>query len=177
MNANDAYFMELLQTGRIRVDTETGIVYSLLATGKPKPVGAKQSAGYLQMSAGPSRQERHYILLHRLVWLAVHGSIPDGQQINHKNGDKRDNRIENLEVVTRGENAIHAHVVLGKVFGLFGRDNAGENSTNAKLTWEQVRTIRRLHATGLHTQAALAVRFGVRHTQISNIVNYRCWRE
>lgn len=176
MTNNDDYFIALLKSGRVKVDAATGIVYSL-AHGKPKAVGAKQSAGYLHMSAGPSRTERHYILLHRLVWLSAHGAIPDDKEVNHKNGNKRDNRIDNLELVTRGQNAIHAHKVLGKVFGLFGRDNSGENGTNAKLTWEQVRTIRRMFADGALLQKELAEMFGVNHRTISQILNNKSWRE
>lgn len=41
-------------------------------------------------------------LEHRLVWLYHHGVIPD--EIDHANGVKTDNRIENLRVCDRGEN-------------------------------------------------------------------------
>jgi hypothetical protein len=37
-------------------------------------------------------------LAHRLVWMYVHGKFPDGE-INHINGDKTDNRIENLRFI------------------------------------------------------------------------------
>jgi hypothetical protein len=40
---------------------------------------------------------------HRLVWLYVHGSWPEGS-IDHINGDRADNRIENLRVVTSSQN-------------------------------------------------------------------------
>lgn len=50
--------------------------------------------------------------LHRLVWSAFRGSIPEGKEINHKNGDKTDNRLTNLEIATRSENMLHAYRVL-----------------------------------------------------------------
>lgn len=40
---------------------------------------------------------------HRLAWLYVHGSWPSGQ-IDHINGVRDDNRIDNLRDVTRSEN-------------------------------------------------------------------------
>jgi site-specific DNA-cytosine methylase len=45
----------------------------------------------------------HNIFLHRVIWEQQNGAIPDGYHIHHKNGDKSDNRIENLECVTPSE--------------------------------------------------------------------------
>lgn len=40
---------------------------------------------------------------HRDVWQAAHGAIPDGWHVHHKNGDTRDNRLENLECLPKSE--------------------------------------------------------------------------
>ncbi len=47
-------------------------------------------------------------LVHRLVAAAFIGIIPPGWQINHRNGDKACNSVENLEIVTPEENRQHA---------------------------------------------------------------------
>ena len=49
------------------------------------------------------RKNRVYGFEHRFVWMLNHGKIPEGYVIHHKNGDKLDNRIENLECVKDSE--------------------------------------------------------------------------
>ena len=41
---------------------------------------------------------------HILKWVFFNGEIPEGYEIDHKNGDKQDNRLENLRCVTHLEN-------------------------------------------------------------------------
>ncbi len=45
--------------------------------------------------------------VHRLIWIMHNGDIPEKKFIDHKNGIKDDNRIENLRVVTKQENAFN----------------------------------------------------------------------
>ena len=42
--------------------------------------------------------------VHRLVWEEANGPIPSGMQLDHINGDVRDNRLSNLRLVTHKEN-------------------------------------------------------------------------
>lgn len=39
-------------------------------------------------------------LVHRVIWRSKNGDIPTGLQIDHLNGDGKDNRLENLRLVT-----------------------------------------------------------------------------
>jgi hypothetical protein len=100
-------------------------------------------------------------LVHRLVIGAFVGPCPDGFQVNHKNGDKRDNRIENLEYLTPGENIQHSRDTLG-------------NRHGAKLTESDVLEIREFVRTGV-SQREIARRFGVVQGVIGHIVAGRTW--
>ena len=43
-------------------------------------------------------------LTHRVIWESVFGPIPKGMQVDHINGDKKDNRLNNLRLVTPQQN-------------------------------------------------------------------------
>lgn len=47
-------------------------------------------------------------LVHRAVWEAFNGKIPDRLEVNHKNLIREDNRLENLELLTHQQNVQHA---------------------------------------------------------------------
>jgi hypothetical protein len=63
-------------------------------------------AGYVDRGVGYSRVNTggKMYLCHRLIWIMHNGNIPTGMQINHINHIRSDNRISNLELVTRLEN-------------------------------------------------------------------------
>lgn len=106
----------------------------------------KNSRGYLilDINIGGTREGRKSRTVHSLVLEAFVGSRPTPRhQGNHKDGDRTNNRVENLEWVTPSENQIHGLSVLGN------KRARGEQAGNAKLTEERVHEIRALLAAGI----------------------------
>lgn len=71
-----------------------------------RPVGSyRYSHGYLQQKiTDTGYPPRDWKAVHVLLWEKHHGPVPDGHVVIFKNGRKDDIRIENLELLTRGEN-------------------------------------------------------------------------
>ena len=113
--------------------------------------------------------------VHRLVVEAFINPIPSGMQVNHKNGIRNDNRVENLEIVSQSENMRHSYAVLGRV-GANTNPAKGEKHGNATFTDKTVRQIRRLYATGRYTQWDLARKYSTGQNQISRIVRRTAWK-
>ena len=61
------------------------------------------SCGYYQAQLCKNSKVRHY-MVHRLVYEAFNGQIPENMQVNHINEIKADNRLENLNLMTPKEN-------------------------------------------------------------------------
>lgn len=59
--------------------------------------------GYLQVNLHRDNQT-FKLYIHRLVYLSHIGNIPEGFEVNHKNGNRLDNRAANLEAISKADN-------------------------------------------------------------------------
>lgn len=78
--------------------------------------------------------------LHRVVFEAFRGSIPDGMVVDHLNCVKTDNRLENLEVVTQRENVDRA-VAAGRYRGPGIKRSGWKHSTTEER--EELKSLKR----------------------------------
>lgn len=104
---------------RLLVWPAKGTIYGRLG----EPVGGVCADGYVRMGGRPGSP----LYAHRLVWETVHGPIPKGMEIDHRNGRKADNRIINLDLVTRSENVQRA---IAKGLMPVGQDRADSKLTD-----------------------------------------------
>lgn len=114
---------------------------------------------------------RAYASAHRMVWLHFVGQIPQDVTINHKDGNKSNNRLDNLELATYSEQRIHSIRELGAKHW----DCRGENHPKTKLKDSQVLEMRRLRKSGVMVKD-IAEKFGIRKKTASFITTRRTWK-
>ena len=67
-------------------------------------IGNINNNGYLRFCISVSKNKVKNYLIHRFIYECFYGVIESDKYINHINFNRKDNRLENLEVVTRSEN-------------------------------------------------------------------------
>jgi hypothetical protein len=108
--------------------------------------------------------------VHRLVALVFIPNPDNLPEVNHKDGNKRNNRVTNLEWTTKVGNVVHAHKA-----GLM-RQVYGSSHVRAKLNEEKVLDIRKRIAEGSSTVKELAKRYQVSESTIDSVFRRYSWK-
>lgn len=143
--------------GKYKVSSD-GTIFSTVGKGR-ELIGGVRKDGYRTVMFRVDGKVIHKDV-HRLI---AENFIPNPEkkpEVNHIDGNKLNNKIDNLEWVTRIENLIHA------------RDNG---LTKAKINMEIANEIRRMYSTRLYSYKQLSTKFKISSAQIGNIVNNKKW--
>lgn len=77
----------------------------ILNLNKNIEIKLKNSGNYLRFQ-GNYNLEKKYFLVHRVVWEAFNGEIPKGYDIDHIDGNLHNNRLDNLQAISHGDNLL-----------------------------------------------------------------------
>ena len=123
----------------------------------------KINSGYVFTTLFKNGKSKN-ITIHRLVAKAFIPNPLKKEQVNHINGIKTDNRIENLEWCTREENKIHALITKGELIKSGGRNG-------------NLKTAKKVKVINLKTDEVLifeSVSAGARHVQVDSSSACKC---
>ena len=121
---------------------------------------SNSTAGYLRAHISIKGKHAHF-RLHRVIWIAKYGSIPEGTVVCHKNNKKKDNRISNLYAATQKQNtqdAIRDGLIVPK--GNFKR----------KFPPDVVEEIKKDYAKTNHAVKFLMNKYGISKTHLYRFV-------
>lgn len=153
--------------------SDDGLVMSLNYRGNGKPALMKtpphaSRQGYKRCVLRNDKVKNVRMLVHRMVAMAFIGPPPHPSKwtVNHKDGDKLNNRLENLEWASPKDQVNHADDVLGK-------HRRGEKCGMAKLANEQALEI--AERVGTESNAALALEYGITPASVYGIATGSRW--
>lgn len=152
-------------------ESPSGLKYKCIPKGSKKRVG--DIAGYLNNAHGYYEVsvcgKRHYA--HRLVYFLVHGSLDGTLVIDHIDGDRANNKINNLRAVSQMKNCCNRTTKPNSATGVVGVqltiNQAGNEYFQASWTEEGVRKIRRFSVLKLGKDTALKLATEYRQMKVN----------
>lgn len=137
-------------------------------------VGTKKNGAYMLLNLnndGVYKTKK----AHRLVAEAFIPNPDNKPTVNHKDGNKQNNKVSNLEWATWSENNFRAFKIGLRVPNVDNVKIRGSKNVWAKISEKDVLKIRELHRCGMR-QVDIAKLYPVNSRNINNIVTKRSWR-
>ena len=149
--------------------------------------------GYCAVALSYEGSQTRY-LVHRLVASAFLGDIPDGFIVNHKDFNRSNNHISNLEIISQKDNMKHYHENKQKIRGpkkppreLKGKQIGDKHwmrrnpekilrgeDLKSKLTAAQVLDIKKDRASGM-LYKEIVIKYGISIAHVSRIILNKRW--
>lgn len=139
---------------------------------KWKVIAGRHKRGYVTYHLCQDGQRKDP-LAHRLVWEAFNGAIPEELEINHKNSVRDDNRLVNLELITRSGNCAYGFRMNDRPAP--NNPSPGSKNGSAKLKETDIPKIFAMSRAGKY-QYEIAKKFGVSQPAIGRILRGKGWK-
>ena len=146
-----------------------GIVRSLLTGKIMKPYVTKFGYARVNLRIAHSRDYKSYFV-HRLVASAFLENKDNLAEVNHKDCNRLNNKVDNLEWMSKEDNIRYS-------FTHGNASNKGLKNPNAKLDLNDIKAIRSLKATNRFYDTQIAKLFRVSSSTINKIVNNEIWSD
>jgi len=127
-----------------------------------------EKLGYITVGLSYSPKKYKFLKIHRLLAQAFIPNPENKPFVNHKNGVKSDNRLENLEWVTGSENS--AHALANKLF----IPKKGMSHYTTSLTNKDIIKIRSLK--GKMSHGEISKMYPITRESVRNIINRKTWK-
>lgn len=129
----------------------------------------ENSDGYMEVTLGTLDNRHAGVRVHRIVAEQFLPNPLNLPEVNHKDYDRKNNCVDNLEWVTHNQNVSYS-VDAGHYNGC-----KGEKNGRAKISWNDVDCIRELYNSGTRIYQ-IAKEFNLPYSTVFNIVKYKTWK-
>ncbi len=121
------------------IDSSAGTLTRKITCGRRRPAGEIISANGIKSGYKLVNVDNKMISLHRIIWMMSNGEIPAGVQIDHINGNSKDNRLSNLRACTPTQNMMNKRAYSNNRSGYKGVYY--DNSKNYEKKWRAQITV------------------------------------
>lgn len=164
-------YYEVSSLGRIRTIEREIVLPSHRYLKKQKLLTQfKDGRGYLHVKLYNGKGKCKSITSHRIVALGFLDNPSNLPEINHIDGNKHNNNLNNLEWISRSDNIKHAYLTRDP------QTYKGSGNKNSKLKEEEVVKIREEYKKGKITYKDLSKKYNVGITLVGYIIKNQVWK-